>query len=394
MSSLAFQSVAESPFVRLRALLDGILPGAGPVDLTIGEPKHAFPAFVMEVISREAQGFGRYPPIPGTARLRRAIAAWLGSRYGLEGHLDADRNVLPLNGTREGLFLAPVFLKNPDKQDPVILMPNPFYPVYAVAAISAGARPVYLPATAQNGFLPDLDVIPPDLLARTAGVYLCSPSNPQGAVASRQYLGNAIDLARRHDFIIYADECYSEIYSRKAPPGILEVARQSGSFANILAFHSLSKRSNLAGLRSGFCAGDEELIRAFTRLRNVAAPQTPLPLQAAAAAAWRDEAHVEENRRLYSAKFDAMDEIIGTSFGYRRPGGGFFAWLDMSAHGGSEAATLKLWREAGVKVLPGAYLGMETAGGNPGEPYIRLALVADEETTRMALRRIQDVLGG
>ncbi len=397
MSSPDFQSVAESPFVRLRALLDGVLPGAGPVDLTIGEPKHAFPGFVMDVINREAQSFGRYPPIPGTADLRRAIAGWLGARYGLKGYLDADRNILPLNGTREGLFLAPLFLKSAaaaQKQRPVILMPNPFYPVYAAAAIGAGAQPVYLPATAQNGFLPDLDAISPDLLARTAGMYLCSPSNPQGAVASRQYLAKALDLARRHDFIIYADECYSEIYSRNPPPGILEVARKSGSFANILAFHSLSKRSNLAGLRSGFCAGDEELICRFTRLRNVAAPQTPLPLQAAAAAAWRDEAHVDENRRLYSAKFDVMDEIIGTDFGYRRPGGGFFAWLDMSAHGGSEAATLRLWREAGVKVLPGAYLGMETASANPGEPYIRLALVADEETTRMALRRIQDVLGG
>ncbi|HHK75237.1 MAG TPA: aminotransferase class I/II-fold pyridoxal phosphate-dependent enzyme, partial [Rhizobiales bacterium] len=343
----------------------------------------------------EAQGFGRYPPIPGTEDLRRAIAHWLGWRYGLDGIIDPDAHILPLNGTREGLFLSPQFLRSAQSGGaiPAILMPNPFYPVYAAGAIGAGAEPVYLPATAQNGFLPDLAAIPEDLLARIAGMYLCSPSNPQGAVAPASYLETAIDLARKHDFILYADECYAEIYTGSPPPGILEVARKTGSFANILAFHSLSKRSNLPGLRSGFCAGDERLIRRLARLRNIAAPQTPLPLQAAAAAAWRDEAHVRENRRLYSAKFDAMDEIIGKAFGYQRPGGGFFVWLDMQALGGSEAAALRLWREAGVRVLPGAYLGQEVAGENPGADYIRVALVADEDTTRMALQRMRKVLG-
>ncbi len=364
--------------------------------MTIGEPKHAFPGFVMEVINREMSGFGRYPPIPGTPDLRRAIAGWLEVRYGLEGHLDPETHILALNGTREGLFLSPLFLRSASdskNSSPAILMPNPFYPVYAAAAIGAGAEPVYLPATAQNGFLPDLAALPEDLLARAVGMYLCSPSNPQGAVAPVSYLETAINLARQHGFILYADECYSEIYSGPKPPGILEVAGKTGSFANILAFHSLSKRSNLPGLRSGFCAGDEKLIRKLARLRNIAAPQTPMPLQAAAAAAWRDEKHVEENRRLYSAKFDAMDEIIGSSFGYQRPGGGFFAWLDVSANGGSEAAALKLWREAGVRVLPGAYLGHEIAGENPGAAYIRVALVEDEGITRMALQRIKKVLG-
>jgi len=396
MSTPDFHSLAESPFVRLRAMLAGAPPGETPIDMTIGEPRHAFPDFIMEVINREAAGFGRYPPIAGTHDLRRAIADWLIRRYKLEGHLDADKHIIPLNGTREGLFLAPLFLKPPadaQKRHSLIMMPNPFYPVYAAAAIGAGAEALYLPVTAQNGFLPDLDALSPDLLARAAGLYLCSPSNPQGAVASIAYLEKAIDLARHHDFIIYADECYSEIYTGAPPPGILEVAKKTGSFANIMAFHSLSKRSNLPGLRSGFCAGDQELIRQFTQLRNVAGPQTPLPMQAAATAAWRDETHVAENRRLYSAKFDAMDEIIGNAFGYQRPGGGFFAWLDVSAFGGGEAVTLKLWKKAGVKVLPGAYLGKETSGGNPGAAYIRVALVADEATTRTALLRIRKVLG-
>ncbi len=214
MSSIDFHSLAESPFVRLRAMLDGVEPGAAPIDMTIGEPKHAFPDFVMDVINREALGFGRYPPIAGTNDLRRAIKDWLIRRYGLEGHVDADRHIVPLSGTREGLFLAPVFLISPagaPKQRPAVLLPNPFYPVYAAGAIGAGAEPVYLPATVENGFLPDLDALSPDLLDRATGFYLCSPSNPQGAVAPVHYLENAIDLARRHDFYIFADECYSEI---------------------------------------------------------------------------------------------------------------------------------------------------------------------------------------
>lgn len=361
------------------------------IDMTIGEPRHDQPAFIAEVIARETAGFGKYPPINGTDGLRDAIAGWLSRRYGLDGLIDPARHIAPLSGTREGLFYAAAFLL-PDRYNSALLIPNPFYPVYAAAALNAGAEPVYLPATAATGFLPDISSLDPALLARTAGLYVCSPSNPQGAIASKDYLTGLITLARRHGFVLVADECYSEIYGDAPPPGILEAARDTGSFDNVLAFHSLSKRSNLPGLRSGFCAGDEKLIARFLKLRNVAGPQMPLPLQAAAEAAWRDEAHVEHNRKLYRAKFDAMDEIVGNRFGYRRPGGGFFAWLDVSAFGGGEQTVVRLWREAGLRTIPGSYLSADTPEGNPGADYLRIALVQNEDLTREGLTRLVSVL--
>ncbi len=396
MSISNFSPLPPSPFVRLRDLLAGSKPGQSQIDLTIGEPKHAFPEFINDAIASGGEDFSRYPPIAGTEELRGAIAGWLDRRYRLEGAISPEKHITALSGTREGLFLAAVFLTPPysaKKTNPAILIPNPFYPVYAAGALAAGAEIIYLPALRENNFLPSLDALDDDLLQRTAALFLCSPSNPQGAVASAAYMEKAIMLARKHDFVIFSDECYSEIYFETPPPGILQVAKSTGSFANIIAFHSLSKRSNLPGLRSGFCAGDERLIALFTRLRNVAGPQTPLPLQAAAAAAWRDEAHVVINRELYRAKFDTADEIIGGRFGYERPDGGFFLWLDTGGHGGSEAVTLRLWREAGLKVLPGAYLGAAVNGVNPAEKYIRIALVADETTTRRALKRLVKILG-
>lgn len=361
--------------------------------MTIGEPRHDQPDFIAEIIARETSGFGKYPPINGTDNLRDAIAAWLGRRYGLEGAIDPARHIAPLSGTREGLFYAAAFLL-PERYKPVVLLPNPYYPVYAAAALNAGAEPVFMPCSRETGFLPDLSWLTPELMSRTAGMYVCSPSNPQGAVASPEYLEQLIRLARAHGFILLMDECYSEIYSDAPPAGILEVAARTGSYANILAFHSLSKRSNLPGLRSGFCAGDEQLISQLLRLRNVAGPQMPLPLQAAAAAAWCDEAHVEANRHLYRAKFDAADEIIGERFGYSRPGGGFFVWLNMSSHGGGEAAALMLWQEAGLRTIPGSYLGADTVAGNPGADFLRIALVQNEELTREGLTRLVRVLEG
>ncbi|PLX34997.1 MAG: aspartate aminotransferase [Hyphomicrobiales bacterium] len=391
MTASRFHNLPESPFVRLRALLSEDPPGADIIDMTIGEPRHPQPGFIADAIAREAEGFGRYPPINGTSELRAAIAAWANRRYDLGEALDPDRHIAPLSGTREGLFYAAAFLL-PDKYNPVMLLPNPYYPVYAAAAMNAGAEPVYLNCGPGTGFLPDLAALTPELLARTAGFYMCSPSNPQGAVAPPEYLAELLRLARRHDFVLIMDECYGEIYTGAPPPGSLAVAAKSGGFKNLLAFHSLSKRSNLPGLRSGFCAGDEDLVARFLRLRNVAGPQTPLPLQTAAAAAWSDEDHVEQNRRLYRAKFDAADEILGSRFGYRRPGGGFFIWLDMRAHGGGEAAALELWRGAGLRTIPGAYLGADTPGGNPGADFLRIALVQNEELTREGLTRLVGVL--
>jgi len=240
--------------------------------------------------------FGRYPPIRGIPALRQAIADWMGRRYPLlAGQIDPERHVLPLNGSREGLFSAvfPAIARKPSIERPSVLIPNPFYQAYAAAAAASGAAPHFLASTAETGFLPELDAIDEDLLQRTIAFYLCSPSNPQGAVASRSYLARAIALARAHDFLLFADECYSEIYGDVSPPGALEMAHaETGSLANVVVFQSLSKRSGLPGLRSGFVAGDPDFIAAFGRFRNVACPQVPLPIQHVSVAAWSDEKHV------------------------------------------------------------------------------------------------------
>ena len=246
-------------------------------------------------------------PSGGFLALREAIAAWIGRRYpSLKRQIDPERHVLPLTGSREGLFSAifPALARREFAGKPAVLVPNPFYQAYAAAAAAAGAEAVYLPARSETGFLPDLEALSEDVLRRTAVLYLCSPSNPQGAVASRSYLEKAVELARRFDFLLFADECYSEIYSGAPPPGALEIAQASqGSLANVLAFQSLSKRSGLPGLRSGFIAGDPEFIAAFGRFRNVACPQMPLPIQHASVAAWGDEAHVEQGRGALPRKF-------------------------------------------------------------------------------------------
>jgi N-succinyldiaminopimelate aminotransferase len=273
-----------------------------------------------------------------------------------------------------------------------MLIPNPFYAAYAAGAVAANCEPVYLPATAATGFLPDLDALSDELLARTVAFFIASPANPQGAVADLSYLSRIVALARRFGFLVFSDECYSEIYTRKAPAGMLEAA--GPDFANVVEFQSLSKRSNLPGLRIGFAAGDRRFLSHFLELRNVAAPQVPIPTQRVAVAAYRDEAHVEENRRLYAQKFDLADQIIGDRYGYRRPAGGFFLWLDVSEQGGDEAVTLRLWREAGLRVIPGRYLARDQAdGSNPGLGYIRVAMVQDQDTTAQALHRLVAVLG-
>lgn len=385
----------RSPFVRLTELLGDAQPGKPLINLAVGEPQHPIPAFVGPVIERNLAEFGRYPPNKGSARFCEAAASWLGRRYRLARAVDPATEVLVLSGTREGLFLAAIAARRhvaPRTGTPAILIPNPFYAVYAAGAIAAGCEPIYLPATAATGFLPDLDALNEGLLARTVAIYLASPSNPQGAVASLDYLKRLVALARRFGFMIFADECYTEIYSRAAPPGMLEAA--GADFSNVLVFHSLSKRSSLPGLRVGFAAGDRDFVKPYLDLRAVSAPQIPLPAQEVAITAYGDEAHVEENRRLYSLKFDLADQIIGDRFGYRRPAGGFFLWLDVSAHGGDEAVTLRLFREGGVRIVPGSYLARVGADGrNPGAGFIRVAMVLhDRDAMAEALHRIVAVL--
>src|SRR6516162_6510974 len=389
---------ARSPFVRLRELLGDTPPGKTPISLAVGEPQHPIPPFVGAVIAAHVTEFGRYPMNRGLEEFAAAVGQWLDRRYKLQRRVDPASEILVLNGTREGLFLAGIAARNyattrgNSGGRPAVLIPNPFYAAYAAGAIAADCEPVYLPATAATGFLPNLDALGEDLLARTVAVYLASPSNPQGAVADLAYLEKLTALARRFGFLVLADECYCEIYGDRAPPGMLEAA--GADFANVVVFHSLSKRSSLPGLRVGFAAGDRKFLASYLELRNVAAPQVPTPLQHVAIATYNDEEHVEDNRRLYREKFDLADQIIGDRYNYRRPAGGFFLWLDVSAQGGSEAVTERLWREAGLRVVPGRYLAREQAdGSNPGADYIRVAMVQDKAITAEALHRLVAVLG-
>jgi N-succinyldiaminopimelate aminotransferase len=386
---------ARSPFVRLAELIADTKPGKPVIDLGVGEPKHGVPAFVAPVMAAHINEFGRYPRNEGTPQFRRAAAEWAARRYKLARIPDPDLEVLVLNGSREGLFLGAIAAKRhvvSRAGRSTILIPNPFYAAYSAGAVVADCDVVYLPTTRETGFLPDLDALDGALLGRTVAMFLASPSNPQGAVADMAYLQRLTAMARRYGFLLFCDECYSEIYTRAAPPGVLEAA--GDQFENVVLFQSLSKRSNLPGLRIGFVMGDRRFIAKFLELRSVAAPQVPIPAQEVAIAAYGDEAHVETNRDLYRQKFDLADQIIGDRYGYRRPAGGFFLWLDVGALGGSEIVAARLWREAGVRVLPGRYAARDqTDGGNPGADYIRVAMVHDKETTAEALHRIVAVLG-
>ena len=391
-----FSNLPDYAFPRLRSLLGEEAPGCDPVDMTIGAPRHPFPDFVGEVLAAHLDGFGVYPPNPGSDAHLAAITGWVRRRYGVA--LDPDSEVIALNGTREGLYNAAMALCPETKAGarPVVLIPNPFYQVYAVAALSVAAEPVYVPATRKTGHLPDYAALAPDILDRTAIAYVCSPANPQGSVADASYWQTLLALAERHDFRVLADECYAEIYRDTPPAGILPAARDAGADPErVVAFHSLSKRSNVPGLRAGFAAGGADCIARMRQLRNYAGAPLPLPLQAVAARLWDDEAYVVRNRALYAAKYRAADALFADIEGFDTPKAGFFLWLpvpDRFADG--EAAACALWREAGVKVLPGAYLGRDTGAGNPGDGYVRVAMVALEEETRRGLQRVRSVLYG
>lgn len=384
-----FSNLPDYAFPRLRKLLDPHPPGGDPIAMTIGEPRHAMPDFVGPILAANLSGFGVYPPNDGTPELLAAISDWISRRY--EVSVGEDR-LMVLNGTREGLFNACIALCPEMKagKTPVVLMPNPFYQVYAVAALTVGAEPVYVPATAANGFLPDYGSLPKDVLDRVALAYICSPANPQGAVASKEYLADLLALAEKHDFRVLADECYSEIWRETPPPGLLQVAAAQGADPErALVFHSLSKRSNLPGLRSGFVAGGPECMARIRKLRAFAGAPLPLPLQRVAEACWQDEAHVTASRALYQQKFRDADRIFAGLQGYQAPDGGFFLWLPVED---GEAAAVRLWRETGVRVLPGGYLSREARGQNPGKGYIRVALVATPEETQRGLTLLRDCL--
>ena len=390
-----------SPFTQLRRLLANVPAGhAKPIELTIGEPREAMPEFVVAKLNEAAPLYGKYPPIRGSDELKAAISAWLSRRYKIPGGVDPASEILALNGSREGLFYACMPAVGRKQLAPgirpAILMCNPYYSAYLGGALGVGAEPVFLNAKRETGFLPDLDELAADeaLLARTCALFICSPANPQGAVAERIYIHKALRLARDYDFMVFLDECYSEIFTGQPPEGGLQVAATTPErFKNLVVFNSLSKRSNLPGMRSGFCAGDAAFIESFAEIRNMCAPQVPGPVQHASAAAWSDEVHVERARAAYREKFAIADEVLAGRYGYSRPAGGFCLWLDMSQYGGASDAAVTLWKHKGVKVIPGSFLAQTGRDGtNPGASYVRLALVQDPATIRQALERMVEVL--
>ena len=394
------ETLTDFPFARLNTLLAPIAPPAhlSLINMSVGEPQGAMPAFARQIVMDEVDGWNRYPPNQGLPELNQAICDWLTRRYKLPpGLLDPTRHVHPTAGSKEGVYIissvATPQLKAGTK--PIVALPNPFYQAYLGGAVMSGAEPLLVNAPQSNGFLPDFERLDEATWKRISVVYLCSPANPQGAIASIDYLQKLLRLCRKHDAVLAVDECYAEIYTGAPPPGALQAALvmdETGGkdpFHNLTVFHSLSKRSNAAGLRSGFVAGDPKLVAMVLRWRTYGGPQIPIAVQKASVALWNEETHPIQTRDWYRRNFKVAEQILHNRFGYYTPGGGFFLWLDV---GNGEEATRKLWRDAHVKVLPGAYACRETDGVNTAERYIRVALVHDEKTTREGLQRLAQVL--
>ena len=388
-------SLHTYPFEKLAKLLAGAPAPAHlpPIPLSIGEPQHEPPAFVLEALRQGVTRLGAYPATVGSVELRSSAARWLERRFTLRaGSVDPATMVLPVNGTREALF-GLVQAAVDTSQAPVVITPNPFYQIYEGAALLAGATPYYLNATADTHFAPDLDSIPQAVLDLTQVLFLCNPGNPTGAVLHENYLARALDLADRHDFIVAADECYTEIFPDESapPPSLLEVAQDTGRdrFQRCIVFHSLSKRSSVPGLRSGFVAGDPEVMRKFLLYRTYQGGAMSPMVQMASAAAWDDDAHVRVNRQLYREKFDKVLPILSPVLDVQRPAGAFYLWIDV---GDDERFTRELFTTQNVTVLPGSYLGRATEQGNPGAGRVRVSLTATVADCVTAATRIRDFI--
>lgn len=390
------QHLPPYPFEKIRMLLAGAQAPGGmpPVSLAIGEPKHPTPAFIHEAVSQHLQGLSSYPLTKGDAALRVAISQWLTGRFQLpSGAVDAERHVLPVNGTREALFAFAQAIVD-RKRNPAVLMPNPFYQIYEGATLLAGAEPVYLPCTQDNGFIPDFDAVSPEVWQRCQLLYICTPGNPTGAVMSLAQMQKLINLAEQYDFVIASDECYSELYfdENQPPVGLLQAAAQMGNttWKRCVVFHSLSKRSNAPGMRSGFIAGDAEILAQFLLYRTYHGCAMPPPFQAASIAAWQDEGHVRANRDQYRVKFAAVLDILTPVMDVRKPDAGFYLWPVTPID--DQAFTRELFVRANVHVVPGSYLSRDTASGNPGQNRIRMALVATAAECIEAAQRIRHTL--
>lgn len=383
------------PFEKLAQLKAGCQPPSNlpHIALSIGEPKHPTPGFITEAVIEHLHGLSNYPTTAGTIELRQAIAVWLDKRFELDSHIDAAQHILPVNGTREALFAFAQAVVDRDTK-PLIVMPNPFYQIYEGAAILAGAEPYFLNCTADNGFIPDFDSVSADVWQRCQLIYLCSPGNPTGAVIDQATLSKLIELAHQHDFIIASDECYSEIYldEEQPPVGLLQAAMQAGysDFSRCVVFHSLSKRSNAPGLRSGFVAGDAAVIKDFLRYRTYHGCAMPPATQSASIRAWQDEDHVRYNRQYYREKFAAVLDILSPVMNVEQPQASFYLWAQTPISD-TEFARL-LFEQQNVTVLPGTFLTRETAEGDPGRNRIRMALVASLEECIEAAYRIRNLI--
>ena len=391
-----FSRLSAYPFERLAELKKGLVPPAhlSHIPLSIGEPKHTPPAFVIDTLRANLADLGSYPATRGLPELRAAAAAWAKRRFALPS-VDGETQVLPVTGTREALFaFVQAVVDSGGGQAPLVLMPNPCYQIYEGAALLAGAEPYFLNTTARNGFLPDLDAVPEAAWRRCQLLFLCSPANPVGAVMDLVYLEHALELAARYDFIVASDECYADLFDDEAspPPSLLSAAAAMGNtdYRRCMTFHSLSKRSSLPGLRSGIVAGDAALISPFLLYRTYHGCAMPIPTQRASSAAWSDDDHVRANRALYRRKFDRVLPVLRPVIDVERPAGGFYLWLNV---GGDDVAfTADLFAAQNVTVVPGSYLARATEQGNPGAGYVRISLVAAEEECVQAAGRIREFI--
>jgi N-succinyldiaminopimelate aminotransferase len=389
------------PFERLARLKAGIVPppGLAPILMYIGEPQHETPGFVLEALRANLDKLGTYPATAGLPELRSACARWLERRFGLpSASVDGDTMVLPVNGTREALFAFVQVVVDERQPAPLVLMPNPFYQIYEGAALLAGAEPYMLDTTAATSYMPDLDAVPEAVWRRCQVLFLCSPGNPTGTVLPLAYLRHALALAERYDFVIAADECYTELYldERSPPPGLLEACLAAGNdrFKRCVVFHSLSKRSSVPGLRSGFVAGDPEILRRFLLYRTYHGSAMAIPTQLASVAAWQEDGHAAANRQLYREKFERVLPILTPVMDVEKPLGAFYLWPDVG--GDDETFTRELFAAKNLTVLPGSYLARASAGGrgNPGAGRVRISLVASVERCVEAAERIRDFVRG
>lgn len=378
------------PFEKLNQLFADIQPPALPlISLAMGEPKHPAPAFIEQAIQQNFHHLSTYPSSKGLPELRQSIAGWLTRRFHLQ-QIDAETQILPVSGTREALFSFVQTVINRE-QRPYVVMPNPFYQIYEGATLLAGATPYFINCTADNGYLGDFDAVPAEVWERTQLLFICTPGNPTGAVYSKEQLKKLIQLADQYDFIIASDECYSELWFDEAPTGLLEVCAELGrhDYKNCVVFHSLSKRSNVPGMRSGFVAGDANILKSYLLYRTYHGAAMPVQHQLASILAWNDEQHVEQNRQQYRAKFDLFQQELGHLLPLQKPDAGFYYWLNVDD---DEQFARKLMEQAHIKVLVGRYLSRDTAHGNPGINHVRMALVADMAQCEQAIQRLKNIL--